>query len=482
MPSDQKLVTQLTQVLAQSPLTDEEKKSWEKVVAKLTNDELVKTIANLQKFTQGTKEMEEEISLLVASAPPNPRTLTPAIVRELTTKKLENSATFDVLRSHIQLLESTREFSDAREFEKALRDVAAKYPNYSSRLQELIDLTRFIRLSELTDTERRSLSEHSLLVALRSDFNVVELIDLWLDFFSSLPSLPESFAGVLAGLRENDELIGDQPLQKEEARTVPPTVKNWLLEYQSFFPIDKPRGAVERASFIAQNKNARRLSESERVLLEKVFEIVDNLFFPELHITRQEVVAHDAIPLTPLTPPGRGRRELPSHPLAPPIARESVSLSVPPPAETDRVKKIDAARTRLRETGKEAVALFFDLLSHPQGVAPATAEDLIAGLMSLAQDNALERAITDEKIRELFTAYLKTKNAPDLLEGFRLTPTMPKFMSIFLQWALQEKGKLSENDAAQNGARIAAMLKKRGNEKYSRIAYMDAQTQQFKWS
>ena len=87
----------------------------------------------------------------------------------------------------------------------------------------------------------------------------------------------------------------------------------------------------------------------------------------------------------------------------------------------------------------------------------------------------------DAKIRELFLAYLKSKNQPDLLEGFRLTPTMPKFMTMFLQWVLQERGKLSENDAAHIGARIATMLKKRGNEKYSRIAYLDAQTQQFRW-
>ena len=59
---------------------------------------------------------------------------------------------------------------------------------------------------------------------------------------------------------------------------------------------------------------------------------------------------------------------------------------------------------------------------------------------------------------------------------------MPTFMTIFLQWVLQERGKLSENDAAQIGARIANMLKKRGNEKYSRIAYLDAKTQQFKWA
>ena len=136
----------------------------------------------------------------------------------------------------------------------------------------------------------------------------------------------------------------------------------------------------------------------------------------------------------------------------------------------------------MRAMGKEAVPLFFDLLSHPQGGAPAKAEELIAGLMILAQDNALERAITDAKICELFLAHLKSKNQPDLLEGFRLTPTMPKFMTMFLQWVLQEKGKLSENDAAQIGARIANMLKKRGNEKYSRIAYLDAKTQQFRWA
>ncbi|MDO8581520.1 MAG: hypothetical protein Q7S16_01475 [bacterium] len=491
MSLDQKLVEQFTQVLAQSSLTDEEKKSWEDVVPELTDEELVETVANLQKFIQTTKEMEESIVVLLASAPPSPRTLTPAVVRELTGEKLANPATFDVLRSHIQLLESTREFSDAREFGKALHDVAVKYLDYASQLEELIDLTKFIRLSELPDTERRSLFEHSLLVALRSGFNVIDLIDLWLDFYSSLPSLAESFAAVLAGLRENNETIGDQPLQKEEERTVPPTIKNWFIEYQSFFPLDKPRGAVERANFIAQNKNAQHLSLDERALLEKVFEIIDNIFFPELHIIRQEVVAHDAIP-APLSAPVREHRELPSHPLAPPIAREPVSLpvvpviqrsaTIPPPADAERVKKIDAARARLRETGKEAVVLFFDLLSHPQGMTPATSEELAAGLMILAQDNAFERAITDAKIRELFLAYLKSKNQPDLLEGFRLTPTMPKFMTMFLQWVLQEKGKLSENDAAHIGARIATMLKKRGNEKYSRIAYLDAASGSFRWS
>ncbi|MBI4281652.1 hypothetical protein HY625_02385, partial [Candidatus Uhrbacteria bacterium] len=46
----------------------------------------------------------------------------------------------------------------------------------------------------------------------------------------------------------------------------------------------------------------------------------------------------------------------------------------------------------------------------------------------------------------------------------------------------QDRGGLSEHDAARIGVQLANTLKKKGNEKYMLIAYFDAVTNTFQWS
>lgn len=437
-------------------------------------------------MSSNQKIIGQSTQALAASTPLNPALLTAEAIRAMSKERLEDSVVAEAIREYVRQLlfeKGVTITETASVFEDLLRSYGEEWktsaPGILEIYNDLFALLQFHRLGSFNKAELRELFQQHFLVNVKDDINILGLINDWMVGYLMTRTIAEEFDVVIQGIRGNEEKIGDAPIIREDGREVEPTVHNWLIEFDVMTPsADIPRGALEEGTFLSQNQNAKKLSTDDRALLRKVIEIFDSLLFPGIHEV-QEVVAHDAVPTTPLTPPGRGRRELPTRPLAPPQAREPVSAPSLPPSP---LIATDAARTRLRATGKEAVVLFFDLLSHPQGVAPATVEELTAGLMILVQDNALERAVTDVKIRELFVAYLKTKNAPDLLEGFRLTPTMPKFMSLFFQWTLQDKGKLSENDAAQIGARIASMLKKRGNEKYARIAYLDAASGTFKWN
>lgn len=499
MSSNQQLIEQFIQALAQAPFDEEERTSWEELLPDFTDEELVDIIADLRKLTEATTEIKKGVRTLVASVPPDRTIFTIDEIRAMPKERLEDPAVAEAIRVYVRelLFQKGAIITEAASaFEDLLRSYGEEWktsaPDVLKIYNDLFALLQFHRLGAFNKAELRELFQRHFLVTVKNEINILGLINDWMVGYLMTRSIAEDFDVVIQGIRGNEEKIGDAPIIREDGREVEQTIHNWLIEFDVMTPsADMPRGALEEGTFLSQNQNAKKLSTEDRALLRKVIEIFDSLLFPGIHEV-QAVVAHDAIPVAPLTPPGRERHELPRRPLAPPIAREPIpssvvpviprSATVPVPTDTDRVKKIDAARARLRETGKEAVILFFDLLSHPQGMTPATPEELTAGLMILAQDNALERAITDAKIHELFVAYLRTKNAPDLLEGFRLTPTMPKFMSLFFQWVLQEKGKLSENDAAHIGARIASMLKKRGNEKYARIAYLDAASGQFKWS
>ncbi len=431
----------------------------------------------------------QSTNALSASVPLHSALLTVEAIRGMSKERLEDPVVAEVIREYVHelLLQKGATITEAASvFHDLLRSYGEAWstsaPDTLKIYNELSALLQFHRLAAFNKTELRDLFQRHVLVTVKNDIDVLSLINDWLLGYLMTRRIAEEFDAVIQGIRGNEELSGEIPIILEDGREVEPTVRNWLIEFDVMMPSSEmPRGSLEENTFLSQNQNAKKLSENDRALLRKVIEIFDSLLFPGIHKV-QEVVAHDVIP-APLSTPTRERRELPSRPLSPPKAREPLPLSAPSISRIETMPlATDAARARLRGTGKEPVTLFFDLLSSPQGGAPAKVEELTAGLMILAQDNALERAITDAKLHELFLAHLKSKNQPDLLEGFRLTPTMPKFITMFLQWVLQEKGKLLEHEAAQIGARIANMLKKRGNEKYARIAYMDAQTQKFKWS
>lgn len=428
--------------------------------------------------------------------------------------------------------------------EKYVRVATGKAPStFEQEYVHLMDRLRYASIPGLYNLEELLTVFRSHFVAALSDMNmdVEEYLRMYL-LSMQIAKRDAVKERIRQALFTNEEKLTTHFLYYPSRPEQPGTVGNWLKEYISVVGTGA-LNKVKETQFLTSGDNVKNCSEEERQRLIRLLHLYNRLRISSTTIEGMEeelavVDPRDGV-LKDLKELGRGRSVpilsslasttgsrrgiIARAPVVPPVVRPSPVVSSPtvstplptpprpspspkpapkppitnPPAggvvtgqtttvtlkiapETD--KKVLATKEELRKKGGDVLALFTALVLPPQGMNVASSEELIAGLLLLAENDTLEKAIVAPKLKEQFLGYLKSKNAPELIEGFTLTPTIPKFMSLFLQWVLQVKGKLPEHEAAQWGARMGNILKKRGSEKYARIAYFDAASNKFKWN
>ncbi len=470
---NQQLLAQCRAALATPLLNDKERAEFMALLPQKTDADGEAILASIHELTSATADLSASIKAFVASIPPSLDEMTPEDVQAFSDDQWKDASIRALVRLYITQLGATRRSLDAGALVRILNDVLVKHPQWASALpdvflaiQECIALAQWVRCTDLTRTELRELFTRRMIPVLQSDLDALRLLDDRFIFSKGdRASLVGDLEAAVTAFRSNEETIGRNALDRGERGVVPPTIRNWLIDYEALYTSEKPRGVVEEGSYITKSRNVQKLSPPDHTLLEKTLRTFDALLFPERHLEVVSQPAPSAVPSKPL-PPKR-------MPAAPTIVTAGI--------DSGRDKKVEEMQKQLRAKNEDLLAQFFDLIISPQGVA-AGASALVAGLTVLAEDNMVEKAVMTPKIREAFEAYLKTKNAPDILAGFKLAPTMPRFMRLFFEWVLQERGGLSEHDAARIGVRIANILKKHGNEKYARIAYFDAVTNTFKWN
>jgi len=108
----------------------------------------------------------------------------------------------------------------------------------------------------------------------------------------------------------------------------------------------------------------------------------------------------------------------------------------------------------------------------------------VAVLRVLAEEGTLDLLLREsKKWSAVFSEYLKGRqeSRPGLVEGFRLEPTAPNYISLFLQYLLRERLRQSEEDAGKVGMQLANIFKQAGNAKYSKLVYLDLADEKIKW-
>lgn len=165
--------------------------------------------------------------------------------------------------------------------------------NRPDLLREYLRLAAVLKASMLCgliDSEAELFFKENLLLALEvSDFDLIDPIK---ELFSLAKGFPDRIEDqrqrFIHQIDENLEFLGTETMEMggfEGERS--PSVRNWIKDYIQFSSIYSlpsstglsKRGALERAAYMIQSKNVKKLSNDERSILLRLLELYDWLRF-----------------------------------------------------------------------------------------------------------------------------------------------------------------------------------------------------------
>jgi len=312
---------------------------------------------------------------------------------------------------------------------------------------------------------------------------------------------------------------------------VPGTVGNWLRDYLRNLGTGKIE-KVKQAEYLTNSENTKNLTPQDRERITKLFDLYEflklsavtpegvvedilfidrdgkhkilegiqikeldsliNSYFGRITPRREVIEEREkerrrAEILRQIKAAPKPKREVPK------LKEEIIKIYQGDPKEQEEIlkeerilkEKIEKLEPEKRE--KELEKILESSLDQRNKIRT------IALLQILAERQAFDKLLTESSLRFIpgkrgalnqFLEFLKQKEEerPGLLEGFRLEPTAPHYLSLFLQFLLREKLGLDENDSGRVGMQLVNTFKKNGVEKYSQLVYFDVKEEKFKWN
>jgi hypothetical protein len=109
-------------------------------------------------------------------------------------------------------------------------------------------------------------------------------------------------------------------------------------------------------------------------------------------------------------------------------------------------------------------------------------DNLLSAVVFICQNKLLDKFLQEnEKLLIEFKKYLSFKLSDDIIKSILNKSTSPETVSLYLQFLLFKKIKLSPKNAGLFGMHLANIFKKIGQDKYFPIVYGDVNLEQFVW-
>ena len=309
---------------------------------------------------------------------------------------------------------------------------------------------------------------------------------------------------IIDALMRNQQKITDKNIIIEE-KEFSPIIANWLKDYiraMGIGPLDK----LKQAEYFSKSKNmaamdistrekiislfnfyerarlssltaegleetipvpAGELADVEGVIRNGRFEPMDMKIVKEMEETLNKVFPNGRVELENLTK----QEEITKSYLG--TGEEQKILE----EEKEEIKKNTREDPdKLRDELHEAIAL-------QPGKAPKK-EKVLATLKILAETDNLDNLLSEnKKFSEVLVSCLKEKGRTAEIEGFKVNPGAPQYLSVFLQHILKDILEMSENDSARFGMQLMNLFKEKGKDsKYFGLTYFDSSTGEFRWS
>ncbi len=375
----------------------------------------------------------------------------------------------------------------------ALQQPAPERPVLSSqdeeKLSQLILLLKVVALPVLKPRDMEEVCRSGVALALRAGLNLHAGIR-YAFIFTGEPELAVPLAQtIMRVLGTNAEIIGDSPIvDPETGERMPPTVANWLRQYNGAFPVGVERGPIERAQYLQRDQNVKQIRSGERELLTRLLEVYDLLRFPHRAPVGEEGGGEPVVDrrrtfqlasAATLPPPvsGPATAEQPRSVVA---GTPMTQILAAYQGATAFERSVAQQAERLRQiVGSDGANLRAAFLAAVQAKHIART---VASLRLMAENGELERMLSsDERLRRYLIAVWPGLYGEAAAVQFADNPASRQSVQKFLQYLVQERLGMSESDAARVGAQLANIFMARGQTEYEKLAYFDVKSKTFKW-
>jgi len=337
---------------------------------------------------------------------------------------------------------------------------------------------------ELRDPEK----EEKDLGAIFSD-QVVDLLK-WADFRTKLDlnslivmlflEKEESQTSFLQKLVNNQEILTQDKIQVNN-QTVDPTIGNWLKDFIAIVGVEGTVSSIKKAKYMAESQNAKKLDREEGQLLDMTLDLyvaIRNFFYD---VQRKNVEDIAIFPFTDkdvadIEASVKEHEKVAKEKAPPP--KDIFELYVGSPEEQKRIemmkeKMIEATNGDLKKISDELEV----------GFLKKDKIKTIASLMILVEQGGfIKLLIEDIRYRDYLTSYLNRIGKANLVNDFVVNPAQPQFVVYILKYILQERLELTEEEAARIATHFDTHYTRRGEEKFSRLAFYDMAEKKFKWA
>ena len=150
---------------------------------------------------------------------------------------------------------------------------------WSEELNIYGSLAKFVAFAVLPESDQLELFRTFLVKALRVGIDIKNRFSIKMNLTSDA-IWPETVQTFLEKMLQNEERIGREFILVEGERgSVPPTLANWLRDYNRKYGMDRHEKIVPHR-YLNENTNAQKLGQEDRVLLLRVLEFYEGLKFP----------------------------------------------------------------------------------------------------------------------------------------------------------------------------------------------------------
>lgn len=463
-------IVALKSLLSHPVYTPNEREEWLRVAPKLDDASFAELLGALQQKRDLAEQLlqasvgaavvddfsQPKITIDEFVAMPSSRLFEPNMARECALL-LDQLITLSEMGEAKRFMVALQRFlQDNPALKRDIPELAEQYENVLLRAQ-------WYRFDLLTDEEVDQLLRTKLLQSLREGLPVSEAIQGRMRFYLDLMQFGKERRKVVRALRENTEQIGATPIQKvrgEDGGGVPPTIKNWLNDFEGFFETGKVRTPVDRLTYVNTAANSRRLVAKDRELLLIVLALYDLIVFPpEVYeeISRNISVASAASITQPF-------------PL--PAASSSVRVSI---LETKaEQEENDALLTMITGNYEESL---LQLLK----ITVPTVDDrqrIRVIIRALAQRGTLVKVILAPVMTEMLKHHAESnKKFLSIEQGSDVQK-----IKLLLRYIFEIVIALDVSASARFGAQVAAWLKTAGISEYQQMTYYDMRQQRFVWA
>lgn len=377
-------------------------------------------------------------------------------------------------------------------------------PELFTRMEELYKINSLLLMSKLKDEEFVHLFEDGLELYFS---NMVFNIDIWDLIKGKLVTIYDLVERDALKKRARKAMLNNKSLLTKEkiarnGKKYQPTIRQWLLDFTSATDVGEV-GNVKINEYFVQNKNYQKLSEDDqyrvRVLIMNYERLKKSSSTAE---GLEETVGIDED--GKITIFSEGRMEDLDSRIVKLLKKLKINKAEGPGAflaakevstgqsavEAEVLAAYQGDKKLQKAIAKEIKKLDKKFGSDKEGLRTeffqttqkGNINRTVGALMLMTQnDDLLDFISEDPKLNKFLTAIWEKQYGADLVADFKINPTDVKYVKMFLQYVLEQRLHIDEDDAARVGLQIGNAFAGLGKKSYNKMAYFDVVSKEFHW-